>query len=184
MSPDEIQAGIQRAVKVTPAMVFAAKAHLIANASGRTPQMIEAFVADMGATLARPVVIHRSIEPADVIRDVARWLGCQIAAREAVWALIGAGALVPRSVGLEAAELDVDWTTVTPGSGGGHSSGWRFGPAIPVPSQVSLPSSGVTHLTDGDLFLANLDLPDVDSKIAESLREAVTCFRHDLFTPA
>ncbi len=183
MNPDEIQAAIQRAVKVTPVLVFAAKAHLIANASGGTPQMIEAFVADIGATLPQPVVIDRSIEPAGVIHDVARWLACQVAAREAVWALIGAGALVPRSVDLEAADLNVAWTTVIPGSGG-HSSGWHFGPAIPIPSQVSLPSSGATHLTDGDLFLATLDLPDVDPKISESLREAFTCFRHDLYTPA
>jgi hypothetical protein len=65
--------------------------------AGAPPQVIEAFVAEMGATLAQPVIINRSIEPAGVIHDVARWLACQIAAREAVWALIGAGALVPRS---------------------------------------------------------------------------------------
>ena len=183
MNHDEIEQAIRSAVAVTPALVFQAKAYLVAHASGDTAQMVDAFVAAMGATLTQPVVIHGSTDHDGVVRDVARWLSHQTAAREAVWSLIGTGALVPRSDRIEQPEFQVAWTTVVPGSSG-SSSGWRFGDTIPVPARVSLSAAGATRLTDGDLYLVGLDLPDLDSKVAESLREAVTCFRHDLFTPS
>lgn len=183
MNAPEIEQAVRSAIAVTPSLVFQAKAYLVAHASGHTTQMVDGFVAEMGATLIQPVVIHPSADYNAVVRAVARWLSCQTAAREAVWALIGSGALVPRSDRMDQPGLDVQWTTVVPGSGG-SSSGWRFGDAIPIPARVSLASAGATHLTDGDLYLASLDLPDLDSKVAESLREAVACFRHDLFTPA
>jgi hypothetical protein len=179
----EIEHAVTGAVAVTPSLVFQAKAYLVAHASGNTTQMVDAFVAEMGATLIQPVVIHPSADHDAIVRAVARWISCQTAAREAVWALIGSGALVPRSDRMDQPGLDVQWSTVVPGSGG-SSSGWRFGDAIPIPALVSLASAGATHLTDGDLYLASLDLPDLDDKVAESLREAVACFRHDLFTPA
>jgi len=183
MNDAEIEQAVRSATAVTPSLVFQAKAYLVAHASGYTAQMVEAFVAEMGATLIQPAVIHPSADHDAVVRAVARWLSCQTAGREAVWALIGSGALVPRSERMEAPNLRVNWTTVVPGSGG-QSSGWDFGDAIPIPAQVSLASAGATHLTDGDLYLASLDLADLDNKVAESLREAVACFRHDLFTPA
>ena len=183
MDAGEIEHAVRGAVAVQPSLVFQAKAYLVAHVSGYTTQMVDAFVAEMGATLIQPVVIHRSADHNAVVRAVARWLSCQTAAREAVWALIGSGALVPQSDRMEQPQLDVAWTTVVPGSGG-SASGWRFGDAIPIPARVSLASAAVGHLTDGDLYLAGLDLPELDSKVAESLREAVACFRHDLFTPA
>ena len=47
-----------------------------------------------------------------------------------------------------------------------------------------MPTSGTTHLTDGDLYLRSLDVPGLDESIAESLRTAVACFRADLYLPA
>jgi len=169
---------------VTPALVFQAKAYLIAHAPGRTSELNAGFVADLGAGLISPIVIHASADHAAVVRDVASWLACQVAVGEAVWALGGAGALVPRSPGSDAPDLRIAWTTVIPGSGG-DSSGWNFDAfAIPVPAVVALPSSGATQLTDGDLYLRTLDLADLDQTIAESLRSAVACFRSDLYLPA
>lgn len=183
MTPDEIELAIRAQVEVTPALLLQAKAHLVAHASGRTQQMVDAFVVDMRAALADPVVIHPSTDHDAIARGVARWLSCQRAAREAVWALIGTGALVPVSDRLEQRSLRVGWTTVITGSGG-STSGWHFGESIAVPSEVALTTTGATHLTDGDLYLGSLNLPDLDVKIAESLREAVTCFRHDLYIPS
>lgn len=183
MNPGEIEAAIRSKVEVTPALVLQAKAHLVTHASGDTPQMVNAFVNDLGAALISPVVIHAAADHEAVVADVARYLSCQQAAREAIWALIGAGTLVPRTGAMDGPDLGIAWTTVIPGSGG-ESSGWRFGQAIPVPASVSLASSGPTHLTDGDLFLATLALSDLDATIVESLRSAITCFRHDLYLPA
>jgi hypothetical protein len=184
MTPQEIEAAIRADVEVTAALVFQAKAYLVAHAPGRTTELNAGFVADLGAGLVSPIVIHASADHVAVVRDVARWLACHVAAGEAAWALVGAGALVPRSPGFEAARLYLPWTTVVPGSGG-ESSGWNFDAfAIPVPAVVALPSSGPTHLTDGDLFLRALDLTDLDQTIAESLQSAVACFRSDLYLPA
>jgi hypothetical protein len=183
MSYTDIEQAIKGAVEVTPALVFQAKAYLVSHTSGYTGPMIDLFAAEMGGTFVQPVVVHPSADQDAVVRSVARWLSCQSAAREAVWALIGAGVLIPRSGAMNEPELSVSWTTVVSGSSG-TSSGWRFGKAIPVPDQVSLSVAGSTPLTDGDLFLSSLNVVDVDPQVSESLREAVTCFRHDLFVPA
>jgi hypothetical protein len=183
MSFTDVERAIKDAVDVTPPLVFQAKAYLVSHVSGYTGQMIDLFSAEMGGTFVQPVVIHPSADQDAVIRDVARWLSCQAAAREAVWGLIGSGVLIPRSGAMNEPELSVQWTTVVPGSGG-TSSGWSFGKAIPVPDRVSLSVAGSTHLTDGDLFLHSLDVLDLDPQVSESLREAVTCFRHDLYVPA
>jgi hypothetical protein len=183
MNDDEFKRAIEAAVDVSPSLVFQAKAHLVAHASGYGDQMVAAFVDHMGSTLIQPVVIHQSADPRAVVAAVARWLSCQRAAREAIWALIGSGAVVPLTAQMDDPSLHVGWTTVVPGSGG-SSSGWDFGRAIPVPSRLSLGSAGPTHLTDGDLFLATLDLPGLDERVAGSLHAAVACFRHDLYLPA
>lgn len=184
MNSTEIRAAIEDAVEVTPALVLQAKAHIVASAPGRTTTLMTSFAAAMRATVTGPVLIHHSIDPAGIIESVSRWLACHVAAGEAVWALVGAGALVPRSAGSDAPRLDLAWTTLIPGSGG-ESSDWNFEQfAIPVPTEVALPSSGATHLTDGDLYLRSLDTTDLDASITESLRTAVACFRFDLYLPS
>ena len=107
---------------MTPALVLQAKAHIVASAPGRTTTLMTSFAAAMRATVTGPVLIHHSIDPAGIIESVSRWLACHVAAGEAVWALVGAGALVPRSAGSDAPRLDLAWTTLIPGSGG-ESSG-------------------------------------------------------------
>ncbi len=184
MNAAEIRAAIEGAVSVTPAVVLQAKAHLLESAPGQTTTLMTSFAASMGPTVTGPVLIHPSIDPAEIIEVVSRWLAFHVAAGEAVWALVGSGALVPRSGGMDVPRLHLAWTTVIPGSGG-ESSGWNFEEfAIPVPAQVALPSSGATHLTDGELYLRSLNTTDIDESIAESLRTAVACFRADLYLPA
>ena len=77
------------------------------------------------------------------------------------------------------------WTTVVPGSGG-QSGGWTFGEfSLHVPPHVELAPSHLHStcqpLSDADLFLAELDVPDLAPEIETSLREAVRCFRHELY---
>ena len=184
MNPAEIRAAIQDAVSVTPGLVLQATAHLLTSAPGRTTALMNSFAVAIGATVTGPVLVHPSIDPGETIEQVSRWLASQVAAGEAVWALVGNGALVPRAAGSDIPALHLGWTTVIPGSGG-ESSGWTFEEfAVPVPAEVGLPSSGATHLTDGDLYLHSLDATDLDESIADSLRTAVACFKADLYLPA
>lgn len=182
MTPQEVERAIVDAVSVTPTLLSLAKMHLMAGNETRTNLMVRSFIVSQDALVDQPVQIGAAADQGGVVRQVARYLSCDRAAREAIWALIGSGSLVPNSERLEAGDLGVSWTTVGPG--GGMSSGWGFGPAIAVPAQVLVASSAVTHLTDGDLFLTTLALPGLDEGIAESLRDAVRCFRQDLYLPA
>ena len=82
----------------------------------------------------------------------------------------------------------IGWTTVIPGSGG-HSGGWTFDElTIPVPNRVRrAPSSAGSNnqfLAEPDLYLHTLGIPNMHTEVASAFREAVKCFRHELFTAA
>jgi hypothetical protein len=77
---------------------------------------------------------------------------------------------------------------VIPGSGG-RSGGWSFEElTIPVPTQVrrapSTIGSNDQFLAEPDLYLHTLGIPNMHAEVASSFREAVRCFRHELFTAA
>jgi hypothetical protein len=56
-----------------------------------------------------------------------------------------------------------------------------------VPSEVrlapSLQGKKPQPLSDADLYLAELQIPELHVEIKEALAQAVQCFRHDLFVP-
>src|SRR5258708_1065385 len=70
---------------------------------------------------------------------------------------------------------------------GGETSGWRFGEfALVMPTRLMLaPSwrSPAQSLSDGDLYLHELGIPDLHPDVEQSLHEAVRCFRHELYLP-
>jgi hypothetical protein len=78
----------------------------------------------------------------------------------------------------------VSYTTTIQGSGstGGINLNHL---ALPIPSLILLPPSisrGERQtLTDPDLFLYALEIPNIDKEVEESLRESVRCFKHGLF---
>ncbi len=75
-----------------------------------------------------------------------------------------------------------------PGSGG-NRSGMSFPDLqIPVPARVrrapSVENLGNLFLSEPDLYLGSLGIQNIDAEVAAALKEAVTCFRHELFTAA
>lgn len=69
----------------------------------------------------------------------------------------------------------------------GTASSWSFDEInVHVPNQIwmspSFEQGQRSALTDGDLFLNEIDIPNLSKEIEEALREAVKCFRHELFT--
>lgn len=174
---------------VTPQRVVFAKA-IILNASQKTTSsdsLIAAVLKANELTIPKQVVIHQSVNPAQALVSAGDALSWSLAAREAIWSLIHGGYLIPMS-DLDSAEPSIGWTTVVPGSGG-QSSGWRFEElTLPVPRHVrrapsSIGTSG-QFLAEPDLYLHTIGIPNMHPEVSSAFREAVKCFRQELFTAA
>lgn len=184
--PARVEQEIRARVAVDAQLLLLAKVSLTEHCTGEMQSQLDAFVASLDARHPNPVVIHPTVDVEAAIAAVAKNVSAQIALGEALWALIGAGVLVPRSGGNSSPRMAVQWTTVIPG-GGGSSSGWHFDDlAIHMPSHFSLAPSRAsepTHLSDGDLYLTTLG-EDVHPLVDEAIRDAVRCLRADLYLPA
>jgi hypothetical protein len=184
--PNEIEQLIRARVAVDAQLLLLAKSHLVEHCTGEASSQIDSFLSSLDLRQPDPIVIHPTVDTEAAITALVRSLSAKIAMGEAVWALIGAGIVVPRSSGLTTPRMHVGWTTVVPGSGG-SSSGWNLQDlAVPFPEHFSLApshSAGGTHLTDGDLYLATL-VEEVHPLVAEAIRDGVRSLRADLYLPA
>ncbi len=186
MNEDEARKLLLRGVSVTRQKITIAKVFILKNFQESTTNLIEAFLRHMDAPMPRQVVLHESVDPQTSLKLAAESIAWRLAACEAIWSLIHTNLLLPASSHLQEEILSLGWTTVVPGSGG-TSSGWKFPEfALAVPARVILPpsrsSSTEQPLTDADLYLHELGTVGVDPEVEDALREAVRCFRHELFT--
>jgi hypothetical protein len=185
MSPDEAKQHIVDAVAVRRQQVTLAKAFILKNFQPDTAQLVGQFLNSVDAKMPDKLVLHQSVDTLPNLRAAAEAISWKIAACEAVWGLISNGAIFPASASLWGEIEVLACTTVVPGSGG-LSGGVKLDElSVRVPDRLVLPRSSeedsAQPLTDPDLYLNELDLPDLDSAIETALRQAVQCFRHDLF---
>jgi len=134
------------------------------------------------------IVLHETVDIEPQIKSVVNGIVWRLSFAEALWGLVGAGMVLPLQNDIIELKHRQEWTTVVPG-GGGHSSGWRFDEfLIAVPARVRLAPSllyeSVQSLSDADLFLNDLDIPDIHREVEDALRQAVECFRHELYLPS
>lgn len=186
MRPEEAREAIRAAIRISPALVAQAKQAIVAAGGGRGPDLVHAFERSV-TSLPQPVVVHPTANTEEMIRDAAAALSARAAAIEAVASLAAQGVLLMASGGYYEVSFDLQYTTVVPGSGG-ESGGWRFDDLrYHVPAEVLIAPSyrfgSELVLGDSDLFLGTLGIADVHPLVNEALREAVACFRRDLFTP-
>ena len=132
------------------------------------------------------VVIHSSVDPIPDLKKCSEAIAWRIAASEAIWELIHSNLLIRKSPNIESEQIYVSWTTTLPGSGG-HTASWKFSEYfLPYPSTVSRPPSSTNepenYLSNHDLYLAQLDVSAFHTDVESSLREAVKCFRNELYT--
>jgi len=188
MNPSDANEYIKSRINVTRQKVTIAKGKILelSKTIYKSSKLIEEFLKMMDAAMPFNVVIHSSVDPIPDLKKCSESIAWRIAASEAIWELIHSNLLIQTSPNIESEQISVSWTTVLPGSGG-QSGGWRFSEySLPFPSTVSRPPSLANepenYLSNHDLYLAHLDVdafhPDVDS----SLREAVDCFRYELYT--
>ncbi|MDP9381036.1 MAG: hypothetical protein M3Q29_12980 [Chloroflexota bacterium] len=186
MQPEDARQMVDSAVRVDRMKIGMAKDYILTNFQESIPSLIEAFVRQQGFADAPRVVINPSLELARPVHDAAEYIAWRLALCEAVWGLIHAGLLVPKTSGLWEPPMNVGWTTVV-GNSGGMSSSWQFH-SCHVPNYVTLSPSakygGVDPLADSDLYLRDIGVPDMHPEVDESLRSAVQCFRGELYLPA
>jgi hypothetical protein len=185
MSPDEYLKLLESLIVVTPQRVSLAKAFFLQNYNPDVTNMVRSFLSANEARIPDQVVIHPSIDTESEIRKAAEGISWTLAGCEAIWGLISSGLFIPGAFNLYHLITSLGWTTVVPGSGG-QSSGWRLEHlSIPVPTNVLLLHSSrnlkTQPLSDPDLFLHTMDIQSMHPEVEESLREAVRCFRHELY---
>ena len=189
MNESEAKKLILERTVVTPQRVVVAKAIVLSacQKTSSSDDLIAAVLEANGVVMPKQVVIHPSVDPVSALMAAGDALSWSLAAKEAIWSLIHGGYLIPMA-DLHGSAPSIGWTTVIPGSGG-HSSGWSFEElTIPVPNQVrrapSLIGSNDQFLAEPDLYLHTLGIPNMHAEVASAFREAVRCFRHELFTAA
>lgn len=101
---------------------------------------------------------------------------------EALWQLVNSGAILPYDDTIQSTTSTVDYARPR------HESGWRFDEfRYTFPSKVRRAPTALKKmpqpLSNADLFLSDLAIPDIHPGVAESLYLAVKCFRHDLYLP-
>lgn len=188
MRETEARQTIASKVFVLRQHVTIAKTYILRHFEPDTRKLLHNFLSEQNCQMPTEIVLHPNVNPETVIAQAAESILWQVALGEAVWALIHDGLLMPASPDLTPViQPHLKWATVVPGSGG-YSSGWRFEEFdILLPGRVRLAPSFADappqYLADGDLFLAEMDIPDIHPEIGEALRDAVRCFRHELYVP-
>ncbi|MCL5278936.1 MAG: hypothetical protein M1376_03400 [Planctomycetes bacterium] len=190
MNADDANKLIRERVSVTPQRVILAKA-IILEASTKERDsngLVEAVLKANRTEMPKLIVLHPSVDPIPVITAASEALSWQLAASEAIWSLVHSGFLIALSEP-RGSPPSVGWTTVVPGGGGGETSGWTFDNFfIPVPSQVrrapSLDGMSNQFLSEPDLYLNTLGISNMHEEVSAAFREAVKCFRYELFTAA
>jgi len=187
MNVDQAEGYIYDHVEVGHEMVALAKAFIVENFTPDVVQLTAKWLNHVQAPMPTEVVIHQTVDPEPTLRAAARSISSRLAFSEAVWALIHTNVLLPATGNLHTVTPNLSWTTVVPGSGG-QSSGWRFDQlAVSVPDRIQLvpswKSNSFRPLSEGDLFIRELGIANLHPVVGESLQEAVTCFRYDLYAP-
>jgi hypothetical protein len=187
MNPAEAETAIRSRVSVTQQRVMIAKAIIIESVTSTctSDDLIAAVLRANDVVAPKTVVLHESVDTSASVNAVADAISWRLAAAEGIWSLIHAGMLFPLSDARGDAP-SVGWTTVVPGSGG-TSAGWRFDEyTLPVPGRLlrahSLAGAPNQFLAEPDLYLHSLGVAGMHSEVAQSFREAVKCFRAELFT--
>lgn len=188
MNQSEANDYIKSRINVTRQKVTIAKSAILelCKTVHESSKLIEKFLRIMDAVMPSTVVIHNSVNPIPDLNKCSESVSWQIAASEAIWELIHSNLLIQTSPNIDSKQISVPWTTIVPGSGGQLSS-WRFSEySLPYPSQVSRPLSlaneSENFLSNHDLYLAQLNVNSFHPDVERSLREAVECFRYELYT--
>lgn len=184
MNETQAEHWISERVCVDHLKLCIAKAYIAGHFTPQAEKLVEDLLAHVDARTPQTVVVHDSADTAATLKKVAESLSWRLAAGEAIWGLIHSGFLLARSQSAADVVRPVSWTTAVAGSG--TSSSWSFSEfSLHVPNQLALApsakSSPYTPLTNPDIYLTEINIPNISPEIESALREAVRCFKQELY---
>jgi hypothetical protein len=183
MQPDEAERLIAEKVIITRQRIVIMKGLILAHGT------LERGLKELDATRPSEIILHPAVDPMPLLKKASDWISYSLAGCEAVWELIHSGVLIQLSSSLTPFSPSIAWTTVY-GNSGGSSGGLQFEQfghfrsAYPNEFSRSWASDRNQILADADLYLQRLSLPKIHQEIEEALRDAVRCFRAELFVPS
>ena len=188
MNEKEAEEYIKNKIVVTKQFVTIAKANLLklVNNEIGSETLIQTFLKSHDKQIPERIILNPAIDPIPYLEKAADSISWRAAASEAIWQLIHENYLIPTTSDMCNDSLSLEWTTIYQRSGG-MSSGWSFTEFfIRVLTRLRRPlshnSDSPEYLVSPDLYLHNLDIINVHPEVADSLQEAVKCFRNELFT--
>jgi len=181
IDPTEVQSAIASGVTVTKAEIASARAYILKHFDSQPRAMLTRLLADFEAARPRQLVLDDSVPIEPQIKQSVAWITWQLAFGEALWTLVNASVLVISSRDLDELKVHLEWTS------GHFSSGWSFQQhEIAVPTIVRFAPSlenTTSVLASGDLYILDLGVADLHPEVESALRQAVACFRNDLYLP-
>jgi hypothetical protein len=186
MTSDEARRFVVDNVVVRRQHLVLMKGLLLEHYNDNSTVMLQAAIQRLGASKPLEVVLHPTVDAAPVLRQFAEWISWWIVGCEALWGLVHSNVLLTVAADVNTFHPGIQWTTVVPGSGG-ERAGWDFAEFMISYSNRLTRSRASTVpqvLCDPDLFLHELSLPGLHSEVEDALREAVSCFRAELYTAA
>lgn len=183
MNASDAEKFVRERVRVTRQHVAIAKKILLRSTAQRLPSstLVQSVLAAHGASIPSHIASHQVNDLPATLAGVATALIWQRAAQEALWALIHGGFFIP-SGGQWTASVGVGYSTQNLGTGLNFED-----LTLPVPNEVCRAPSlgdGQEFLSDADLYLQTLNIPNMHREVQDALREAVNCFRSELYTAA
>ncbi len=177
----EVQSVISSGVTVTKAEIASARAYILRHFDPRPRTMLTQLLADFGAAPPRRLILDDSVPVEPQIKQSIAWITWQLSFAEALWTLVNSGVLIISSRDLDELQAHLEWTT------GHYSSGWSFPQhVITIPTAVRFAPSfdnTASALATSDLYIQDLGIADLHAEVETALRQAVACFRHDLYLP-
>ena len=167
-------------ILVTRQQVTLAKAFMMDHFNKSPIAMIELLLQHVQKTVPRQILVNGAADTELEAKAAAEAISWVLAGREAVWELISANLLVPTNHQLDESVKLPGWATA-------HGSVQAPVKEIyfPVPLHVTQPYSfrkqAPQVMSDPDLFLHTLDIEGLHPDVEDALREAVRCFRHELY---
>lgn len=192
MNLQEIPNDVSRRIQVTRQNVTYAKKFILAHFAPQTETMEKALLDSLDMQPPQRIVIDDSVPLEPQLAKLANAIGWKFAFAEAISGLVTDGILLIPRGDFRPAEFSVDYS-LGEGRYSRGSGGLELGPLfqaynIYIPGHLSMaPTLQSLHpepFTDPDLFLAHLEILDLNFEVQEALRQAVKCFRHELYLPA
>ncbi len=191
MDEQQVFQQINNGVKLDQAKYIVAKRYLISSAMKvRTLDLrtiVNPFLMTCEAGTPAIIVYNPQWDSTTDIKKAIFSIEYKACFCEAVYSLIHAGFFIPQGNHITI-ETYIGYTSIRPGfRDSGSSAGWHF-PQWNYDIPVRIRLSGFIQETNSviatpDLFLKQLNIPNLNSEVKDALFDAIRCFRAELYTP-